>query len=87
MSTASAFDISAVRAQFPALSQDQVYLDNAGGSQTLGSVVDLICQYLTRTNVQLGATYAVGKLATARYNAGFTAAAKYINAGEDEIGE
>ena len=87
MSAASSLDISAVRSKFPALSQDQVYLDNAGGSQTLGSVVDLICQYLTQNNVQLGATYRVGKLATARYDAGYAAAAKYINAEEDEIGE
>jgi hypothetical protein len=35
-----AFDVEACRANFPALKRDQVYLDNAGGSQTLGSVID-----------------------------------------------
>ncbi|KAK8114498.1 aminotransferase class-V [Apiospora kogelbergensis] len=79
------FDVSAARSKFPALSQDQVFFDNAGGSQTLGTVVDSIHKYLTNNNVQLGATYRVGQLATARYNDGFAAAAKYVNAQEDEI--
>jgi selenocysteine lyase/cysteine desulfurase len=45
-----------------------------------------IRHYLTNNNVQLGATYGVGKLSTAKYNAAITAAAKYVNAREDEIG-
>lgn len=82
----SQFNVTAARSKFPALTQDQIFFDNAGGSQTLGAVVDSICHYLTNNNVQLGATYRVGKLATARYNEGFAAAAKYVNAQEDEIG-
>lgn len=35
-----AFDVTEARKRFPALSQDQVFLDNAGGSQTLGDVID-----------------------------------------------
>lgn len=34
------FDISKAREHFPALQQDQVFLDNAGGSQALGAVID-----------------------------------------------
>jgi len=34
------FDVSEVRSRFPSLQQDQVFFDNAGGSQILGSVVD-----------------------------------------------
>jgi len=34
------FTISDARARFPALQQNQVFLDNAGGSQVLGDVVD-----------------------------------------------
>ena len=37
---ATTFDISKARERFPALKQDQVFLDNAGGSQTLGDVID-----------------------------------------------
>ena len=37
--TSQAFDITEIRASFPALQQDhQVYFDNAGGSQVLGDV-------------------------------------------------
>ncbi|KAI0446747.1 aminotransferase class-V [Xylaria telfairii] len=81
----SNFDIEAVRSQFPALAGDQIFLDNAGGSQTLGTVIEAIRDYLSRTNVQLGATYKTGKLATDRYDAGFAAGARYINAEPSEI--
>ncbi|KAH8163029.1 hypothetical protein CIB48_g5232 [Xylaria polymorpha] len=81
----SNFDIEAVRSQFPALAGDQIFLDNAGGSQTLGTVIEAIRDYLSRTNVQLGATYRTGKLATERYDAGFAAGARYINAEPSEI--
>ncbi len=33
-------DMAEVRASFPALSQEQVFFDNAGGSQTLGTVIE-----------------------------------------------
>ncbi|KAI1130229.1 aminotransferase class-V [Nemania abortiva] len=81
----SNFDIETVRSQFPALSEDQVFFDNAGGSQTLGTVIEAIRDYLSRTNVQLGATYKTGKLSTERYDAGFAAGARYVNAEESEI--
>ncbi|KAH0491257.1 hypothetical protein TgHK011_002694 [Trichoderma gracile] len=74
-----------VRDKFPALQQNQVFLDNAGGSQTLGTVIDSIKDYLSSTNVQLGASYAVGRKSTSAYKAGYQAAAKYINADPDEI--
>ncbi|OHF01078.1 aminotransferase class-V [Colletotrichum orchidophilum] len=81
----SQIDIAAVRSKFPALGQDQVFFDNAGGSQTLGTVIDSIRDYLTQTNVQLGASYKVGQKATASYGEGYQAGAKYINASSDEI--
>ena len=34
------FDIASARTKFPALNQKQIYLDNAGGSQVLGTVID-----------------------------------------------
>ena len=37
---AESFDVAAARARFPALQRDQVYFDNAGGSQVLGDVID-----------------------------------------------
>lgn len=34
------FSVAAARDRFPSLKEDQVYLDNAGGSQVLGDVID-----------------------------------------------
>lgn len=33
-------DMQKIRSNFPALGKDQVFFDNAGGSQVLGSVID-----------------------------------------------
>lgn len=33
-------DLDEVRGNFPALKNDQIFFDNAGGSQVLGSVID-----------------------------------------------
>ncbi|OIW35593.1 aminotransferase class-V [Coniochaeta ligniaria NRRL 30616] len=82
---ASELNMAEVRGSFPALNSDQVFFDNAGGSQALATVVDRIKDYLLNTNVQLGATYATGRKSTARYAEGYAAAAKYINASVDEI--
>jgi selenocysteine lyase/cysteine desulfurase len=82
----AAFNIATAKTRFPALQQDQqVFLDNAGGSQALDTVVDSITAYLSKTNVQLGATYKIGQISTNSYNAGYAAAAKYINASPDEV--
>lgn len=45
-----------------------------------------ISTYLSKTNVQLGASYTVGQKSTSLYSAGYEAAAKYINASPEEIG-
>ena len=79
------FDISAIRAQFPALAQKQVFMDNAGGAQVLQTVIDSITAYLTTNNVQLGASYPVSQKSTALFSAGHEAGAKYINASADEV--
>jgi hypothetical protein len=42
--------------------------------------------YLSKTNVQLGASYHTGTQSNTKYEDGYQAAAKYINAGRDEIG-
>jgi selenocysteine lyase/cysteine desulfurase len=39
-------DMKAVRGNFPALDKGQVFFDNAGGSQTLGTAIDAYVQYL-----------------------------------------
>lgn len=44
-----------------------------------------IYNYLSKTNVQLSATYSVSQTSTQLYNAGYKAAAKFINASPDEV--
>ena len=61
-----ALDMDFVRRQFPALSGDWVFMDNAGGSQVLSRVADRISDYLLTSNVQTGATYAPSQRSTER---------------------
>ena len=77
-------DISFVRRQFPSLEGDFVFLDNAGGSQALGRVIDRIADYLRTTNVQLGASYAVSERAGERMQEAQRRMAAFINAGRPE---
>lgn len=60
-------------------------MDNAGGSQVLKTVIDSISTYLSSTNVQLGASYPVSQASTNKFNEGYLAGAKYINASANEV--
>jgi len=73
-------DLSFVRAQFPALASGFVYLDNAGGSQTLVGVADRVRDYLLSTNVQVGASYSVSEASAARVREAAAATARYVGA-------
>lgn len=75
-------DLERVRAAFPALASGFVYLDNAGGSQTLALVADRIRDYLLTTNVQLGASYAVSLAAAERVAAAVRATAAFVGAAD-----
>ncbi|RFN53421.1 selenocysteine lyase [Fusarium flagelliforme] len=78
-------DIKALRDEFPALQQKQVFLDNAGGSQILGAAADSIRDYLITTNVQMGGTYGCSQTAAQKVSKGYEAGARYINALPDEV--
>ena len=71
-----------VREQFPALSGDWTFFDNAGGSQTLKRVVDRISEFLLTSNVQLGASYGVSQLAGERLAKATQAMATLIHAAD-----
>jgi cysteine desulfurase family protein (TIGR01976 family) len=77
-------DIQKVRAEFPALGGDVVFLDNAGGSQVLRRVADRIHDYLLTTSVQLGASYPHSQNATQKVLESRRTVAELINAGSDE---
>ena len=53
----------------------------------MSNTLHSISNYLTNNNVQLGATYGTSKKSAAAYDAGCKAAAQFINADPDEIGE
>ena len=77
-------DPAFVRAQFPALANGFVFLDNAGGSQILGRVVERISDYLITSNVQLGASYAVSQHAGERMQKAQRRMAELVNAERPE---
>ena len=76
-------DMAFVRSQFPALSGEWTYFDNAGGSQTLRGVADRVCDYLLSTNVQLGASYEVSRRAGERVAEATRAVAASIHAADE----
>jgi hypothetical protein len=51
------FDVRFARSHFPALTDDWALFDNAGGSVPLAGVIERVHDYMSRWQVQLGATY------------------------------
>ncbi|KAF2721380.1 PLP-dependent transferase [Polychaeton citri CBS 116435] len=78
------FDVQEARKHFPALHHKQIYFDNAGGSQALQEVIDSVSNYLSSSNVQLGASYPISQQSTRLFDEGNEAVAKYINADPSE---
>lgn len=77
-------DINFVRCEFPALRDDYIFFDNAGGSQTLGRVIQKVTEYYTTSNVQLGGTYSLSALARERVNSGTAQMGQLLNAASPE---
>jgi cysteine desulfurase family protein (TIGR01976 family) len=57
-------DRERIRAQFPALAGDTVFLENAGGSQVPAVVADRTRDYMLTNYVQIGASYPLSRSAT-----------------------
>lgn len=75
---------SFLRDAFPALSDDRVFLDNAGGSQVARHVGERLMGYLYGPNVQLGASYHASVEAAEMVAAGRAALATLMNAARPE---
>ena len=75
-------DTTFIRSQFPGLDPDWVLMDNAGGSQIALPVIERMMEFYLTSNVQLGASYEVSSLATARVARSQEVMAGYINAGD-----
>jgi cysteine desulfurase family protein (TIGR01976 family) len=73
-------DLEFVRKQFPGLREDFIFMDNAGGSQVLGSVIDRSAEFFRNYYVQLGATYEVSAIASEKIDETIKSIASFINA-------
>jgi cysteine desulfurase family protein (TIGR01976 family) len=71
-----------VRAQFPGLACGFSLFDNAGGSQVAEPVLKRIDRYLRTSNVQLGASYEISRLAAERVEEGAAAIARLFGASD-----
>ncbi len=71
-----------VRSQFPSLSGEWIFMENAGGSQILQPVLKRINEYLINSNVQLGASYEISRIATGRVNEAPKMVSEFINSRE-----
>lgn len=77
-------DVDFIRKQFPALDSNFIFMDNAGGSQVLGKVIERITGYLVHHNVQLGASYKVSAEAGQKLKYTTSKLAELVNASRPE---
>lgn len=73
-------DLKYTRSHFPALHQDFVFMDNAGGSHTCQYSINKISKYLSHYNVQHGASYKVSQEASQKLSQSHDKFVKWINA-------
>jgi cysteine desulfurase family protein (TIGR01976 family) len=79
-----AFDIDAVRRQFPALQRPAIFLDNPGGTQVPQVVVDRVRDYLTTTNANRGGAFATSRASDELLERSRQAMAQFLGAGRPE---
>lgn len=77
-------DLEFVRASFPALETPWALFDNAGGSVPARAVIDRTVDYMSRIQVQTGASYDLSVEAGAAIADGRGMAARLLNAEENE---
>lgn len=75
-------NIDYARTFFPGLESPWIFMDNAGGSQIAGPVIERINEFYHTSNVQLGASYAPSVLATERVAESQRRMAEFIGAAD-----
>jgi cysteine desulfurase family protein (TIGR01976 family) len=86
-----AFDVDALRAEFPALAREQdgrpvVFLDGPGGTQVPQRMIDAVAGYLRDTNANAGGAFRTSELSDAMANEAHAAVADFLGgASPDEI--
>jgi len=84
--SALAFDVTAVRAQFPSLASGLVFLDGPGGTQVPQSVIDAMAECLRDANANLGGPFESSRRADAVVATAHEAAARFLGASPAEVG-
>lgn len=79
-----AFDIDAVRAQFPALDSGAVFFDGPGGTQVCQQVLSRMRAYLVDTNANHGGAYPTSEASDAVVEEARRAMMDFYNAGRKE---
>jgi len=85
-----ALDLTAIRGQFPSLSQTvnghpAVFLDGPGGTQVPQRVIDAISNYLSRDNSNTSGAYATGRRTDAMISEARAAMADFLHCAADEV--
>ena len=81
-----AFDIAAVRAQFPALATGTAFFDGPGGTQVPQSVIDAMGDCLRNASANVGGPFETSRRVDALLEAGHEAAARFLGASPEEVG-
>jgi cysteine desulfurase family protein (TIGR01976 family) len=81
-----AFDIAAVRAQFPALATETAFFDGPGGTQVPQSVIDAMMDCLRDASANVGGPFETSRRVEALLEAGHGAAARFLGASPEEVG-
>jgi cysteine desulfurase family protein (TIGR01976 family) len=92
MTTRPAFDVDALRAEFPSLERrgtddrPVVFLDGPGGTQVPQRVIDAVSDYYTNTNANAGGAFVTSELSDALTEEAHAAVADFLGAASpDEI--
>ncbi|MBA2300727.1 MAG: cysteine desulfurase-like protein [Chloroflexi bacterium] len=86
-----AFDVEALRAEFPALAREQdgravAFLDGPGGTQAPQRVIDAVADYYTHANANSGGAFTTSELSDAITDEAHAAVADFLGAASpDEI--
>ena len=75
-------DLTAIRAQFPALKRDAIYLDNPAGTQVARTVLDRVSDYLVGHNANHEGVFATSRESDALVEQARMMAAEFLNATE-----
>jgi cysteine desulfurase family protein (TIGR01976 family) len=73
-------NLALIRAQFPSLHQDAIYLDNPGGTQIVQAALDRMVSYLQEHNANRGGAFATSRESDALLDDARSAVADFLNA-------